>query len=93
MTVRHTLHRPSLDPEPPVGTVLTGGSPGGGDRVTLHRLETGWTVSYGGGKPQPCTYATVRFWGALRVVAGPPVTPGRPSVPEFEWLDDVEKAS
>ncbi len=92
MTVRE--HLPS-DPEPPVGTVLEGGAPHGGDRVTLQRLESGWQVRYGGGPFRPCTYATVQYWGVLRVVAGPLLTPQacRRSVPESDWLDDMEKSA
>lgn len=93
MTIRGMTHHPT-GPEPPAETVLTGGSPAGGDRVTLQRLESGWQVSYGGGPFRPCTYATVRFWGTLRVVAGPLVSPApaQPSVPE-EWLDDLEESA
>ncbi len=90
MTIRDMTHRPT-DPEPPVGTVLTGGSPAGGDRVTLQRLESGWQVRYGGGPFRPCTYATVLFWGTLRVVAGPPI-PRRRGVPEG-WMHDLEESA
>jgi hypothetical protein len=87
MTIRATAHH-AHDPEPPVGTELQGGSPTG-DRVTFWRLPGGWAYAYGGDTMRPCSYALVQFWCALRVTAGPLLTP-RPSVPE-EWQYDLEE--
>ncbi len=76
------------------------GSPTG-DRATFQRLDSGWTYAYGGDPSRPCTYALVAFWLPARVTAGPLLSadvsdlPGRyrPSIPEAEWLDDIEESA
>lgn len=91
MTIRDMTHH-STDPEPPVGTVLQGGSPAGGDRVTLQRLSTGWRVAYGGGPFAPCTYEVVLFWCPLRIVARPPQH-WSPPPSRRPWMHDLEESA
>ncbi len=90
MTIHATTHN-ATDPEPPIGTTLHGGSPAGGDRVTLQRLAAGWFVAYGGDQLRPCTYATVQFWSPLRVV-GRPARHWSPP-PQRPWMHDLEESA
>lgn len=59
------FHRPTTDPEPPVGTALQVGSDI--DHITFHRIAADvWTYAHNGDDPKPCDYALVCWWGESR---------------------------